>query len=93
MSIRRAGPKDASFALPFVSMIRSGSVAKHWSKHFLQSGDQMVGFPFALQQRLYGLVLHPALTAEKIILDFETLDVLCRDGSRPSPSSRALSAL
>ena len=51
-------------------------------EHFLQSGDEVVGFPIAFQQRFDGLVLDADLPFEKFILAFESLDIGCRDRSR-----------
>ena len=48
-------------------------------EHFLQSGDEVVGFPIALQHGFDGLVLDADLYFEKFVLAFEPLDIGCRD--------------
>jgi hypothetical protein len=53
--------------------------AEEWRKHFLEAGDQVVGFPIALQQGFDGLVLDADLSFEKFVLAFKALDVGCRD--------------
>ena len=45
--------------------------AKERSEHFLQAGDQVVGFPIALQQGFDRLVLDADLSFEKFVLAFE----------------------
>ena len=48
----------------------------------MQSGDQVVGFPIALQQGFDSLVLDADLHFEKLVLAFQALDIGCCDRSR-----------
>jgi hypothetical protein len=53
--------------------------AEEWRKHFLEAGDQVVGFPIALQQGFDGLVLDADLSFEKFVFAFEVTNVIWRD--------------
>jgi len=66
--------------------VRVVRAAKQRREHFLQSGDEVVGFPIALQHGFDGLVLDADLYFEKFVLAFETLDVGCRDRTQEQSS-------
>ena len=59
--------------------LRLVGAAEERRQHFLQSGDEVIGFPIAFQQGFDGLVLDADLSFEKFVLAFKALDVGCRD--------------
>ena len=71
-------------------------VAQKRCEHFLQAGDEVIGFPIALQQRLDRLILYSKLPAQEFIVGFQTRDIPrvgvagCRGLSRQVVACRRL---
>ena len=58
-----------------VGGVLAGVGVEEWGEHFLQAGDEHVGFAGALGQLFDLRVLHVDLAAQKIVLAFEARDV------------------
>ena len=50
------------------------AAAEQWRKHFLQTGDEMVGFPCPLGQFFDLRILHSDLPTQEFILPFQECD-------------------